>query len=721
MLIAKKIENLLPITNYKKEINILISSLSLGGAEKIVVDFSHVALLKGYKVNLFVLHKQDKEFSITKGINVFKREKESITTFLNFHFSKFNDTLVTHLIPDNILSYIWNKFNLNTIPVIHNDKQGWKNDPLILNNNNVPHVIACADYVKKELLNKGLKKDIFVIKHYPLLSNEVYSMENRIKLRNDYNISKNTLFISCVGSIKKQKNYLRLIEIAKELKHKNKNFVIGIFGDYHNEEGKEIKNSLLKNIKDNNLNENFKFFGFQNNIEYFYPMFDVLLNISLYEGFSIATQEALLSDIPVVATNVSGQSEIDLEGLVLIEKDFKEKEVANILSEYNVRKEIKKIKKENNSMLWSLAGISEQLEEENILFITANLNAGGAQRSLVNLTKSISKVNKNNNCNIAVCNFSTNDYFFKELNDNQIDVCQLGEKNDVFEISFQLLNLIREKNFKNIVFWNVDPKVKLLVSKFIYSGQHLIDVSPGHYAFEEMEQTLDFQKTIRWYEKDFYNRLNKIVFKYDCDTKFLENKEIKTPTSVIRNGVLLEQINKSNFNKKIVVSGRLTQSKFTKEIIMAFRKFNIFKNYELHFYGQIEEKNANYIEDLNFISGKNVYFHGSSPDLEFLKEDYFCTIILGKHQGCPNTALEAASAYIPIIANDSGGTKEIVINGCSGILINENFNINDIVSALEEMEKIDKHSLCKNAQELIKNNFSIEKMVELYKKELNLI
>lgn len=722
MLIAKKIENLIPIIEYKKEINVLMSSLSLGGAEKIVVDFLNVALLKGYKTNLFILHNQKKEFFITKGINVFRRDKETISQFLNKHFLNFEDTLVTHLISDNILKYLWVNFETKTIPVIHNDKQGWKNNPLLLNNDNVPHVIACAEYVKNELFENGLKKEVFVIKHYPLLSKEVYSMENREKLRKDYGISKKTLFISCVGSIKKQKNYLRLIEIAKELKNNNKDFVIGIFGDYHNEEGKNIKTTLLKNIKENNLSSNFKLFGFQENIELFYPMFDIVLNISLYEGFSIATQEALLSDIPVIATKVSGQVEIDLEGLNLIEKDFKAIEVADILNKYQPRKEIKEIKKENNSMLWCLGGISHKNKNhENILFITANLNAGGAQRSLVNLTKSMSKVNNKTNCSIAVCNYSTNDYFYNELIKNNIEVNQMGKKNDVFDISFELLNLIQENKFKNIVFWNVDPKIKLLISKFIYSDINLVDVSPGHYAFEEMENSINFQKTIRWFEKDFYSRLNKIIFKYDCDTNFLKEKGINTPISIVRNGVLLEQMEKNNFNKKIVVSGRLTQSKFTKEIILAFRKFNIFKSYELHFYGQIEEKNSDYQNELKFIKGRNVHFHGSSPDLNFLKENYFCTIILGKHQGCPNTALEAASAYIPIIANDSGGTREIVVNGYSGVLINDNFSIADIVNALNEIENLDKHSLCRNAQEIIKKDFSIQKMVELYKKELNLI
>lgn len=718
MLIAKKIENLIPIIEYKKEINILISSLSLGGAEKIVVDLAHVSYLKGYEVTLFVLHEQEKEFIINKGIKVIKRKKEKVTDFLFTHFEKFNKVLITHLINDTILQHLWNNFNIKTIPVIHNDKLGWKNNPITLNNKNIPHIIACADYVKKELLNSGLEKEIFVIKHYPLLTNQVYSMENRINLRKDYGIEKNTLFIGCVGSIKAQKNYARLIDIAKELIKENKKFIIGIFGDYHNDEGKKIKENLIKEIKLNKLSEYFRFFGFKENIELFYPLFDLVLNVSLYEGFSIATQEALLSDIPVIATNVSGQNEINIEGLELIDNKTDNKIIAKMISKYNPRKSINKIKKQNNCMLWNLAGIAnnkENIKNKEVLFITANLNAGGAQRSLVNLTTNLS------NSTIAVCNFSTNDYFYNQLKEKNIDVVQLGKKNDVFDISFELINFIRENNFKNIVFWNTDPKIKLLVSKFIYSSVQLIDVSPGHYAFEEMKETSEFQKTIRWTEKDFYNRLNKIIFKYNCDKNFLREENINTPYKIIRNGFLFDQLVKNDFSNDIVVSGRIIQSKFIKEIIIAFVKFNKSKKYKLHFYGQVEEKNIDYLEDLKYYSNKTVVFHGSQPDLEFLRNNYFCTIILGKHQGCPNAALEAASAYIPIIANDSGGTKEIVQDGHSGLLISEEFKSIDIYNALNEMEHLDKHRLCINAQKIINKDFNIEKMVILYKKELNLM
>jgi hypothetical protein len=46
---------------------------------------------------------------------------------------------------------------------------------------------------------------------------------------------------------------------------------------------------------------------------------------------------------------------------------------------------------------------------------------------------------------------------------------------------------------------------------------------------------------------------------------------------------------------------------------------------------------------------------------------YDALLALGRHQGCPNAVLEALAAGVPVIANDSGGTREQVLHGKTGI------------------------------------------------------
>src|SRR5207237_10084036 len=50
------------------------------------------------------------------------------------------------------------------------------------------------------------------------------------------------------------------------------------------------------------------------------PAFEVLLNTSAYEGTSIATLEALVNGVPVVASRVGGQGQLPADGLTLVAK-----------------------------------------------------------------------------------------------------------------------------------------------------------------------------------------------------------------------------------------------------------------------------------------------------------------------------------------------------------------------------------------------------------------
>jgi hypothetical protein len=61
--------------------------------------------------------------------------------------------------------------------------------------------------------------------------------------------------------------------------------------------------------------------GFVAPIEPWLAACDALLNVSRHEGLSIGVQEALAAGLPVVATDVGGQGEIEHPGLELLARD----------------------------------------------------------------------------------------------------------------------------------------------------------------------------------------------------------------------------------------------------------------------------------------------------------------------------------------------------------------------------------------------------------------
>lgn len=714
MLIANESVNL-TIKDEKSPIRIIISSLSLGGAEKIVADWANSEGSRGRKVEIAILHTKDKEHKITSSNVTLLRRSEGmkVSSFLTNVANRWNKDDIpvsTHLLSIEVHQYLWDN-GIKTVPVIHNDKKGWKFDPSLLNHKMVVGVVACAEYVKEQVLEAGYKGQVMVVRHSPLIDNKVFDQERRTTLRKKFGISDDKVVIGSIGAIKSQKNYDRLIDIAKA---SNENIEFLIFGDAVNAEGEELKKQLFKKVEKEGILGKVIFMGFREDIFSFFPILDGVLNCSNYEGYSIATQEALLSGLPVVATKVSGQSEISLDKLTLIDPDSPNSEFVNVLNSLKPREMLSCEKLMNASRIWSLS-VSQRKTTNPLktLFLTANLNAGGAQRSLVNLTTQIK-----NDIAIAVCNETTHNYFPNKLNKAGVEHFQLSESRDVFDLTQSLLNEVYKRDIENLVLWNVDPKMKLLLSEFLPNSVRYFDISPGGYAFEELEATTDFQKATTIKASDFYSRLEKLVLKYDADTKDVAHYDVET--MVIRNGVE-DWSNDKEFdesNKEILVSGRLVESKHVLSIVKAFKAFNEKHNqeYRLNFYGQAEERNKEYLEKVYQESeNENIVFHGADPHLSFMKKNFAMTIVLGTHQGCPNAVLESASGMIPIIANDSGGTREIVKDGYSGLLISDDFTHDELLNAMNRMKEADKRTMTRNAKKVVNESFSMEQMANNYK------
>src|SRR5262249_61705602 len=82
--------------------------------------------------------------------------------------------------------------------------------------------------------------------------------------------------------------------------------------------------------------------------------------------------------------------------------------------------------------LWTLAQRAQPVARtDRVLFVTANLNAGGAQRSLVNLSTALGAVR----FEIAVTGDSTAAYFFDTLWRSGVDVYRTAASRDPFDHS----------------------------------------------------------------------------------------------------------------------------------------------------------------------------------------------------------------------------------------------------------------------------------------------
>jgi len=710
---------MMPIISNK--LFVVIGGLALGGAERIVLDWARRVHPK-WEVTVVVFRNNSKEWEVPSFINVIRLNgsRKRLQKVAEEISCETNSVCVCHLIRKKERD-ILEKSGVFTIPVLHNAANGWLEDSESLNTS--ARVIAVSQACSDDLQDTNYDGDISIIRHLP--HSRKFASDSREKILKSWNIPSDATVIGMIGGVKPQKAYPTALRILKAFQKKQDAYLV-ILGGPIGKQGRESWNAIMQQIKYLGLRNRVAMPGFIQDAVSFVPAFDVVLNTSSYEGLSIATLETVASGVPVVATKVGGQGEISASNLTLLPEESLEKEWVDALeSAIAAPKHIPSWTRFSSYRLWTLNHIVRPYKPSSkVLFVTANLNSGGAQRSLVNLT---THINSDVDLDIAVTGNSSASHFFQQLKDKGVNVFRTDSSRDCFDHSEKLLQYICENKVSTVCFWNVDPKIKLLLTKALsFLPTKLVDVSPGGYAFQEMDTIDTFQKLVAFSSTEFYYRLDKLVLKFTGPYP----KECEGKVTFIPNGVVQPSRKKQDYqiseNPRIIVNGRIAPSKFIVEIIQAMDiVWKDIPNVQLHFYGASEAKEAEYAKQVMEESGKEInkmiYFHGMDFYVSEKMVDFDGYIVLGKHQGCPNALLEAMVAGLPCITNNSGGAAEQVIHGKTGILL-QDIDVLSIATALikivgdREYAKI----LGENAQKHVTRNFSMDQMVENYQSVFSL-
>lgn len=110
--------------------------------------------------------------------------------------------------------------------------------------------------------------------------------------------------LAFIGKVIEEKGIFRLVNIHKRLIEENIPHRFLIMGVGEDEEN--AKNIL----KENNIEKDFIFLGFQKNPYKYLAKSDIYVCSSFAEGFSTSTTEALILGVPVVVTDCSGMNEM---------------------------------------------------------------------------------------------------------------------------------------------------------------------------------------------------------------------------------------------------------------------------------------------------------------------------------------------------------------------------------------------------------------------------
>lgn len=703
------------------ELHAAIASLALGGAERIVLEWAaHCG--SRHRVRLVVLRDAREEWTPPPGIETVRLGGTDVLSKLELLGKAIgastNPVVLCHLLKADERRALA-RGGAQAVPVLHNARAGWIEPAGAVSD--APRLITVSRASAAELFDCGVRVPTAVLRYLPPVPR--HRPEARRWWRQRWAIPENAPVIGMIGGVKPQKAYTRALRVLAALPERRGAHLV-IVGGPTGRDGTLAWQAVLAQAERLGVVPRVRLPGPVPNASQCLPAFDVFLNTSRFEGLSIATLEALASGLPVVASRVGGQGEVGAPGLSLLLFDAPDAEwAAAVAATLGNRPEKPAWLGFPAIRVWTLCHLARAIvPARGVLFVTANLNAGGAQRSLVNLALAL---RERMPLEIAVCGDSSAEAFSGALRAGRIVHFRTAASRDCFDHAEALVRHVAHMQPATVCFWNVDAKVKLLVTKALaFTRLRFIDASPGAYAFEELKAARPFQDWIAFGESEYYARLDRLVMKFAGTPP----EGVRASTAIIPNGVTAPGRVKEEFGGRrgrVVVSGRIAPPKFLLEVLLAMRLvWEQRPDAELHVLGPAEERHLEYARVFLRAAGDElnhrVFVHGAAFDAPARLAEYDVALVLGEHQGCPNAVLEALAAGVPVVANDSGGTRELVVHGRTGLLLRDR-NPDTVARGLVRIlsDAALAHRLSQSGRAHVAGRFSMEKMAAAYLKLFN--
>lgn len=214
---------------------------------------------------------------------------------------------------------------------------------------------------------------------------------------------------------------------------------------------------------------------------------------------------------------------------------------------------------------------------------------------------------------------------------------------------------------------------------------------------------------------------SKIVLLYQNSIKevYFNKYKVKVIPNPIENEVFCQK-NTSTLNStiKLLTISRLDPNKGIYWLLNAYK---ILKNSSLLKFeliiagdGPESEKLSKYIQDNKI---KDVNLIGFIEDVTVLLESADIFILPSKFESLPLSIIEALSFGLPIIATNTGGINELVLNNKNGFLVNYNDtkNLINSIKLLLNDEKLRQQFSIESSHNYM-NNFSNRSFMENFKK-----
>lgn len=315
-----------------KNVLFLITCMSIGGAEKVLIDIVNSLDKNKYNITVMLIYKSNiygkdtfkYEDYFDKNIKVkYMCDNESKIMYRTFNraLNRINNRFIYKLfigdkydieiafsegLPTQIISSSTNKKS-KKIAWLHTDSvnrtKGKNLDDIEKERimySKFTNIVAVSKDVAKSfnIVHKDLNR--VTVSYNPInINNIMMKAKENVK----FYFGKYIKFI-CIGRLTEVKGYERLIEVMYKLKKEGFNYRLLIIG------GGELKDRLRALVEKYNLEDMVLLLGFNSNPYKYLYRSDVLICSSFVEGLSTVVLEAISLNKPVITTKCNGMDEI---------------------------------------------------------------------------------------------------------------------------------------------------------------------------------------------------------------------------------------------------------------------------------------------------------------------------------------------------------------------------------------------------------------------------
>lgn len=668
----------------------LIPSLSMGGAERIVIDLAQRLHRMQAPVDVAVMRSAAIEHEVPKGPILHRLGHLSWPERYARVAALARETglpVYCHLTSIEELRRLW-ELGVETVPVVHNAAAGWRQDPRDWNDGLVPFAVACGETIADAVRDAGFERDVVPIRHV-VEAPRPMDADHRITVRKAFGVDDDTLLIGMVGRIVPQKNHVRAVRVLHALLRSGSAAKLAIIGPETGEDGQKSRHALEIEARLLGVRDNIILTGPVVDAGRLVPAFDVHLTTSDFEGVSIATMEAVSAGVPVVTSDVGGQREAVDDQAAVVPSDAHPSVWADAILTARLREEAPPERRYTDTAAvlwpWTLACRSQAPRQGPTLFVTGNLDVGGAQRGLCNLLEDLANRGDDIACAIAgpigVPGFAARAI---EAGVEFHDVSGRGShRGGLAGRMGRILSLAEALDAPTICFWNMDAETKFAITKVASGGRfRIVDVSPGPALFAELARASAAARWLTSSTKTYLGSLDGFVSKYHGGLPDGGPKHM----AVIPNGVPPVTMPLgpdegptppagSDPELAVAVVGRITPAKMP-WLLPAIARGLVAKvpGATLTLVGGAhgEREEACWREVLRAAGGRlpaNMFHVQPDHRTSAFLGRFSSLLLLSREQGSPNTSLEAMAAGLPVVANDDGGTREQVVDGETGFLL----------------------------------------------------